>query len=88
MSKLSREYLESLIDDTQYQQVGSTSTVCVLTLRSGFVVVGHSACLNAADFDAETGRAIARENAVSKLWDLEGYHVKATQYAEQMLSGG
>lgn len=52
-------------------------TFCVLVLRNGFTVTGESACASPENFDAETGRKIARENAVNKIWMLEGYLLKA-----------
>lgn len=51
-------------------------TFCVLVLRNGFTVTGESACASAANFDAELGRKIARENAVNKVWPLMGYALK------------
>jgi len=51
-------------------------TICVLTLRNGFTVTGESACASPENFDADIGRKIARENAVSKIWMLEGYLLK------------
>lgn len=55
---------------------GSTLTVCCLTLRNGFTVLGESACASPANFDAELGRKIARDNAKSKIWQLEGYALR------------
>lgn len=88
MTRLTLEYLESLIVDTQYQRFGETTTVCALTLKSGFVLVGKSACISADIFDEEKGREIARADAINKLWELEGYHAKSNIYAELMLSAG
>ena len=51
-------------------------TFCVLVLRNGFTVTGESACVSRENFDAELGRKIARENAVSKIWPLMGYALK------------
>lgn len=48
-------------------------TFCVLVLRNGFTVSGESACASPENFDADIGRKIARQNAVQKLWPLEGY---------------
>jgi hypothetical protein len=48
-------------------------TICVLVLRNGFTVTGESACASPENFDAEIGRKIARQNAVQKIWPLEGY---------------
>lgn len=48
-------------------------TFCVLVLRNGFTVTGESACVSPENFDAELGRKIARQNAINKVWPLEGY---------------
>lgn len=51
-------------------------TFCVLVLFNGFTVTGESACASPENFDAEIGRKIARQNAVAKIWPLEGYLLK------------
>jgi hypothetical protein len=56
---------------------GTTLTVCALTLRNGFHVVGESAAASPENFDAELGRRISRDNARNKIWALEGYLLKS-----------
>lgn len=51
-------------------------TFCVLVLRNGFTVTGESACASPENFDAEVGRKIARQHAVSKIWPLMGYALR------------
>lgn len=51
-------------------------TFCVLVLKNGFTVTGESACASPENFDAEVGRKIARQNAINKVWMLEGYLLK------------
>ena len=51
-------------------------TFCVLVLRNGFTVTGESACASFENFDAEIGRKIARQNAVSRIWPLMGYELR------------
>ena len=58
-------------------------TFCVLTLRNGFTVTGESACASPENFDAQIGRAIARENAVQKIWPLLGYELRTKLAAEE-----
>ncbi|WP_186040605.1 Gp49 family protein [Burkholderia gladioli] len=58
-------------------------TFCVLVLRNGFTVTGESACASPENFDAEIGRKIARQNAVAKIWRLEGYLLKQRLYEER-----
>ena len=47
-----------------------------LLSENGFVVTGESACASPENFDPEIGRKIARQNAVAKIWPLEGYLLK------------
>lgn len=54
----------------------SLLTFCVLVLDNGFTVTGESACASPENFDADIGRQIARENAINKIWPLEGYLLK------------
>ena len=51
-------------------------TFCVLILRNGFTVTGESACVSPENFDAELGRKIARQNAITKVWPLMGYALR------------
>ena len=60
----------------------SLLTFCVLVLRNGFTVTGESACASHENFDAEVGRKIARQNAISKVWPLMGYHLKEKLHNE------
>lgn len=62
-----------IADEAYYVFPGTTLTVCALTLRNGFIVTGESAAASAANFDAEIGKKIARDNARNKIWALEGY---------------
>lgn len=48
-------------------------TVCFLVLHNGFVLVGTSACVSLENFNLETGRRFAKEDALAKAWPIEGY---------------
>lgn len=50
-----------------------TLTFCVLVLDNGHTVVGTSACVSIENFNEEIGRKVARDKAINKLWELEGY---------------
>lgn len=74
LPRVTLEKIEGLIVSEKYHRFeGTTVTVCCLTLRNGFNAVGESACVSPANFNAEIGRTIARENARDKIWALEGY---------------
>ena len=57
-------------------------TFCVLTLKNGFMVTGESACASPENFDAEIGKKIARQNAVTKIWSLMGYELRSKLLAK------
>ena len=57
------------------------TTICQLTLQNGYTVNGMSACVDAKDFDRDTGRKYAYESAVQAIWPLEGYLLMEKMYA-------
>lgn len=63
----------AIISDAYHVFPGTTLTVCCLTLRNGFCVVGHSAAASPENFDEKIGRTIAFHNARDQIWALEGY---------------
>ena len=63
-------------------------TFCVLVLKNGFTVTGESACASPENFDAEIGRKIARDNAVNKIWQLEGYLLKQSLHDAERFGYG
>lgn len=72
--KLTAVAIENAVEAEQYFfPVPTKLTLCVLTLKNGFVVTGESACVSPANFVPDIGKSIARENAISKVWDLEAY---------------
>lgn len=75
--KLTPDALEDLIESETYTRpANGTLTICVLHLPGGVNVTGESNVIDPAYFDAVIGKANARNDAVSKLWSLEGYHRK------------
>lgn len=48
-------------------------TICTLTTVSGFTVIGKSAPIDPANFNAELGAKIARDEALGQLWPLMGF---------------
>lgn len=72
--RLNPEMIDNtIVGEAFYVFPGTSLTVCALTLRNGFQVVGQSASASLENFDAELGRKIARDNARGKIWQLEGY---------------
>lgn len=76
-TKLTPEDINNVIMDEEYYRFPeSTVTVCRLVLENGYSVVGKSATLDEANFDAEIGEQVARADAVRQIWELEGYLLK------------
>jgi len=67
---------EQIVDEAYYVFPGTTMTVCALTLRNGFIVIGESAAASPENFDRAIGERIARENARNRIWALEGYALR------------
>lgn len=63
----------AVVDEIVQRIEGTTVTICVLVLRNGYTVVGHSACVSPENFDAVLGARIAREKAIEQCWPLFGF---------------
>lgn len=94
-NKVTKEDLEHLVaqSKTTFTNPAGTLTHCVITLPCGYTVTGESACVDPANYDKELGEKYALEQAVEKLWPLEGYLLandiyrvkQPTSYASRMI---
>lgn len=76
--RLTPALIDAQIISEQYHVFpGTTLTVCALTLRNGFQVIGESASASPENFDEAIGRRIARDKARNKIWELEGYMLRS-----------
>lgn len=74
MSRVTREGIDAKITDVAFIHLpNSTVTICSITLQNGYSVRGESACVDPAEYVESTGRSLAYENALDKIWPLEGY---------------
>ena len=78
-NSVTSEQLDQLITNSeiQYFRAFETTTVCVVKLPNGFTVMGYSACVDPANFDAKIGKEIALDMVKERLWELEGYALKS-----------
>lgn len=75
--RLTPEKIDATIaSEAYYVFPGTTLTVCCLTLRNGYTVVGESAAASPENFNEALGRKIARQHARDKIWALEGYALR------------
>lgn len=56
------------------------TTICQITLKNGFTVRGESSCVDISNFNKAIGEKIAWENALDKIWQLEGYRLQQRRY--------
>ncbi len=76
--RLNPQHIDAQIDGEQYHVFpGTVTTVCLLTLKNGYSVVGKSAPASPQNFDAQLGRKIARDDARNQIWALEGYLLRS-----------
>ena len=56
------------------------TTLCMLTLENGYTIRGESSCVCIENFNVALGEKYAFEDAVKKIWPLEGYLLKQKLY--------
>ncbi len=62
-------------------------TLCALVLDNGWVLTGQSAPADPTNFDKEKGKTFAYEDALRKLWPLEGYLLRERLWSEEDANG-
>jgi hypothetical protein len=61
------------VKSAEFVKLGAKTTVCLLTVKNGFEIVGTSACVDPADFNEEIGNHFALVDALSKLDGFVGF---------------
>jgi len=55
-------------------------TICMVTLRNGWVVIGGAAPASPENFDPEHGRKLALDKCMQQIWPLMGFALKQHLY--------
>lgn len=63
----------------------ATFTMCALTLKNGFIVIGYSAPASPENFDEAIGQKIAKQKAVDQIWPLMGYALRNKLMADAVM---
>lgn len=79
--KVTVESITEKIGEIDYV-IRGVLVVCIITMKSGFTVIGKSAPASPENFSEEVGRRYAYDDAFRQLWPLEGYLLK------ERLNGG
>jgi hypothetical protein len=61
----------------------TTTTLCFMHLHCGFLITGKSACVDPAKFNQALGEKYAYEDAINKMWELEGYLLANELYGDK-----
>lgn len=77
-NRVSLDSIKDKISDVEYIHPAAlpTMTIAVVSMANGFVVVGQAAPADPENFNPELGREYAYEDAVRKIWPLEGYALR------------
>jgi hypothetical protein len=63
-------------------------SICILVMRNGYTVIGTSACASPENFNRELGRNLAYEDAIRKVWPLEGYALRDRLAEREQFASG
>lgn len=86
--RITPDHIQRVQKCGQYFRFPSTTViVCCITLENGYTVTGESACASPDNFDEEIGRKIALQNAVNKIWGLEGYLLRQKLHEQESVAG-
>lgn len=59
-------------------------TICIVTMRNGFAVIGKSAPASPENFNKELGAKLAYEDAIRQLWPLMGFALRDRLHRDQI----
>lgn len=71
--RVTEDSIRAKIKSVEFETVNETGTICIITMRNGWMSTGFSAPADVANFDPEVGKRYAYDNAFKPLWQLEGY---------------
>lgn len=72
-STVTEQCVKDFIRDVQVTKMGNKTCVVLATLRNGFEVLGHSACVDADNYNEEIGKEIAMRMVENKVWEYLGF---------------
>ena len=77
-NRITESHVDALLDNSNVETsvMHGKETLSTFLLPNGFTITGRSACVDPANFDAELGLKIAREDAKRQLWAFEGYRLQ------------
>ena len=68
--------ITTMINSVSYTVLPSgKTTICELVLRTGFVVIGISTCVDIKNYNKELGEKLSYEDAIRKLQEFAAYEL-------------
>lgn len=74
--RITLDGIKAAIAETEYFRAKETLTICILTMRNGFHIIGKSACASPENYDQAVGERYAYDDAVRQVWGFEAYALK------------
>lgn len=75
--RVTPEEIDAMIITEQFHvPIGTTLTICTLTLDNGFVVIGKAGRASPANYDKGLGERLAYEDARRQVWELAGFRLR------------
>lgn len=87
MNKVTYDGILAKIRDVRYTLLDDKrTTICQLTLENGYTVLGSSSVVDVKNFDLARGQKIAFDEAVDKIWPLEGYLLTELRHLDKKMA--
>lgn len=85
-TRITEKQVNQILDASEVETVvmHGKETISTFLLPNGFTITGRSACVDPANFKADLGKKIAREDAKRQLWAFEGYRLQCEVHAKQL----
>lgn len=76
--------LSKIESATYTMQPSGKTMICELILKNGFSVIGRNSVVYKENFNEDLGRKNSYENALEKVWELEGYLFQEKLYLDSI----
>lgn len=74
-NRVTLDSIKAGVESVEYLNPESSKhfTIAVVRMKNGYIVIGQSAPADPENYNKELGEKFAYEDAIRKVWPLEGY---------------
>lgn len=83
---VTQDMVTEAIESEEYLTIGKKTTLCLITLKNGFEIVGTSACVDVAKYSLETGKPYAKSKAIDQVWSHLGVLLQHTLHHDAQIT--